>query len=85
MHRTLSPSSHAHGAPTASQTLAEQTRARKNTEQYFLDVIHNGGVDQAAYEDFRWQLAKHVGCSVEGLDEALARFMLKFNMRSIAP
>ena len=85
MQRTLSPSNNVDKAPPASQTLAEQSTVRKEADQYFLSIIHGGGVDQATYEDFRWQLARHVGCSVEGLDEVLARFMLKFNMRSVDP
>ncbi len=54
-------------------------------EPNYKEIICRAGIDPEAYEEMRWLLARRVGCSVEAMDEVLARCILQFNLHGCAP
>ncbi len=84
MQRNFSPVSKLPASTPKEETYAEHIQAQAEANQHCRDVIARHGVDLALYEDFRWHLARHAGCSVERLDEVLARFLQTFDLHSSA-
>lgn len=67
------------GRPSPTTTSVPQTTSPSTQRGWSADdprwILRDHGIDLERYDDMRWKLAWHAGCSIERLDEVVAHFL----------